>query len=366
MIAESPEFKDELDSITRVGRSAGINLLLAAQRPAGVTDQMRANIKFRICLRVEETETSREMLRRSDAAFLPNGMPGRGYLQVGNENIELMQTAYTGETYAYAQPKEGERAPKFYDVIVDLANELLTESQGERPRTPWPPVLPRALTLGAPLSRALFRPALREAGHVGAGQAAGPQSLPGRLARRRRRHGRGWIGRSQAMHAVVGLLDDPYNARQLPLVVDFNKGHAVMFGASGWGKTTFLRALILSLAGTHSPDEFQAHVLDLGGRNLEVLRRLPHVGTVIMPDEPGYQERVQQLLRELNETVDRRKQLFAKAGVSTLAEYNAVGDAHTRAGHPGGDRQLRRVYRDLRRRRHSQRPEQPAGCAWSR
>ena len=55
MIAESPEFKDELDSITRVGRSAGINLLLAAQRPAGVTDQMRANIKFRICLRVEET-----------------------------------------------------------------------------------------------------------------------------------------------------------------------------------------------------------------------------------------------------------------------------------------------------------------------
>ncbi|MGC8781949.1 MAG: FtsK/SpoIIIE domain-containing protein, partial [Anaerolineae bacterium] len=98
MIAENPDFKAELDSITRVGRSAGINLLLASQRPTGITDQMRANIKYRICLRVEEPETSREMLRRSDAAFLPGGIPGRGYLQVGSETIELFQTAYTGET----------------------------------------------------------------------------------------------------------------------------------------------------------------------------------------------------------------------------------------------------------------------------
>ena len=76
------------------------------------------------------------------------------------------------------------------------------------------------------------------------------------------------------MRAVVGILDDPYNARILPLVVDFTKGHAVLFGASGWGKTTFLRTLIVSLASTHSPDEFQAHILDLGGRNLEVLKQV--------------------------------------------------------------------------------------------
>ena len=53
MITDSPEFKDELDSITRVGRSIGVNLLLASQRPVGVSDQMRANIKYRMCLRVE-------------------------------------------------------------------------------------------------------------------------------------------------------------------------------------------------------------------------------------------------------------------------------------------------------------------------
>ena len=120
MITDNPEFKDELDSITRVGRAQGVNLLLASQRPIGVSDQMRANIKFRVCLRVEQVDTSREMLRRSDAAFLPNGMPGRGYLQVGNENIELIQLAYTGEDYDYAEVREGGRQPKFYDVVVCL------------------------------------------------------------------------------------------------------------------------------------------------------------------------------------------------------------------------------------------------------
>ena len=327
MISENPEFKDELDRITRVGRSIGVNLLLAAQRPIGVTDQMRANIKYRICLRVEAVDTSREMLRRSDAAFLPNGMPGRGYLQVGNENIELIQVAYTGENYPYAEPLEGGRQPKFYDVIVDLCNDLLAEAKAPRPRTPWPPFLPTHMTLAEPLGDGYLDPAYRPL--ITLGQAL-PEPLQLNPFAQQWLDGAGrWPGvkwSSTAMRAIAGLLDDPYNARQMPLLVDFSKGHAVLFGASGYGKTAFVRTLIASLASSHSPNEFQAHVLDLGGRNLEVLTALPHVGTVILPDEAGYEERVQQLLRELNDVVDLRKRKFAEAGVSTLFEYNALGD----------------------------------------
>ena len=126
------------------------------------------------------------------------------------------------------------------------------------------------------------------------------------------------------MRAIVGLLDDPYNARQLPLVVDVTKGHAVIFGASGWGKTAFMRSLILSLAATHSPDEFQAHVLDLGGRNLEVLRALPQVGTIIMPDERGYEERVQQLWRELNDVLEAGYRGAARMETQTWAILTAA------------------------------------------
>lgn len=99
MIADRAEFRTELEMITRVGRAQGVHLLLAAQRPTGVTDQMRSNIKYRICLRVETPGESRELLRRTDAAFLPNGAPGRGYLQVGNDEVEMIQVAYAGDPY---------------------------------------------------------------------------------------------------------------------------------------------------------------------------------------------------------------------------------------------------------------------------
>ena len=79
MITDNRDFLVELERITRVGRSLGVSLILASQRPTGVTDQMRSNIKFRICLRVESIEESRELLRKPDAALLPNGVPGRGY-----------------------------------------------------------------------------------------------------------------------------------------------------------------------------------------------------------------------------------------------------------------------------------------------
>ena len=320
MITDSPEFRDELDSITRVGRAQGVNLLLASQRPVGVSDQMRANIKLRLCLRVEGVDTSREMLRRSDAAFLPNGMPGRGYLQVGNEHIELIQAAYTGETYDDAEAPEGGEKPRFYDVVVKLANELL---QGERPRPPWPPFLPAALTFADPVQPRYLDQAYKPLITLGRTEQLQINPFVGAwLSGGAQWYGVDWA--KTAMRAIVGLVDDPYNARQLPLIVDFTKGHAVLFGASGWGKTTFLRSLIVSLASTHSPDEFHAHVLDLGGRNLEVLQALPQVGTVILPDAPGYEERVQQLWRELNDLVDARKKLFSAAGVATLSEYNRL------------------------------------------
>lgn len=318
MITDNPEFRDELDRITRVGRSLGVSLLLASQRPTGVSDQMRANIKFRICLRVEGIDTSREMLRRSDAAFLPSGMPGRGFLQIGNENIELMQVAYTGDKYEEITTPEGSEKPNFYEVIVQLAQKLY---QHGHPRTPWPPALPNAVTMAHPLITEYLAPDARSLITLGQTNRLTPNPfmqawLEGNGA---------WPGidwNTTAMRAIVGLLDNPHHAQQGPLVVDFTRGHAVLFGASGWGKTTFMRSLVCSLACTHSPDEFQAHVLDLGGRSLEVLGALPHVGTIISPDERGYEERVQQLWRELNDLVDRRKKLFTEAGVSTLYEYN--------------------------------------------
>ena len=96
---EEPELMRELISVAQVGRSLGIHLILATQKPAGVVDDnIWSNTRFRLCLRVQDRQDSNDMLKRPDAAYLTQ--PGRGYLQVGNDEIfELFQSGWSGAGY---------------------------------------------------------------------------------------------------------------------------------------------------------------------------------------------------------------------------------------------------------------------------
>ncbi|MFZ6026296.1 MAG: FtsK/SpoIIIE domain-containing protein [Chloroflexota bacterium] len=343
MIAGNAEYKAQLESITRLGRALGVTLILAAQRPAGVTDQMRANIKFRICLRVETPDDSREVLRRSDAAFLPPGIPGRGYLQVGNENIELIQTAYTGGDYKGPQeenvvpnviwldrPKKSAaqkatEPPKLYDVIVEMMGNLA--EQESRPQwRPWPEFLPsqtgrNVLALTTALDTAYMSDEDIELLRGTDSSKVSNLSLSEK-AQTFWEEGFTWEGiqwGKNAMRPLIGMVDNPYQASQKPLMINFPAGHAVVFGASGRGKTTFLRTVITGLALTHSPDELHVYVLDFGGRALSVLGDLPHVGAVITSEE---EERVLRVLRRVNDIIDRRQVIFSEMRVNSLDSYN--------------------------------------------
>jgi DNA segregation ATPase FtsK/SpoIIIE, S-DNA-T family len=283
---------------------------------------MRANIKLRLCLRVEQMDTSRELLRRPDAALLPNGMPGRGYLQIGNENLELVQVSYTGEvqpddrTAAVlwparprgAQPQADEEPPKLFDMAVQLALEL---ANGQAAPKPWPAFLPERFSLETALLDAQRNQRFTLTDDI-------TDWLNGDTAGL-------WPGvdwREGALRPVVGLVDDPAEARQDALRFDLGRGHLAVFGDSGMGKTTLLRTILVSLAATHAPSELHAYILDLGGRNFRSLEGLPHVGAVIYADEETFEERLQRLLETLNRIVDERQQLFSAADCSGLYDYN--------------------------------------------
>jgi DNA segregation ATPase FtsK/SpoIIIE, S-DNA-T family len=332
MIKEMPDFKAQLDSIARLGRALGVHLLLATQRPSGVvSDQIRANMKFRICLRVETPEDSRELLRRSDAAFLPPNIPGRAYLQVGNENVELMQVARAGGPYSGPQvdsspaviwltreeqgsqspapgSRAGSEAEALSDVIVKICARLADENEDIKPqKKPWPDPLPTRFSLDAEYLGGEANPHL----------PLNPAIIDW-LEGQGKWKGLDWTER--AMRANIGLIDNPSRAAQLTMTVDLTRGHAVLIGASGWGKTTFLRTLITSLVATHSPDELNIYMLDFGGRGLDVLTTLPHVGASIAPSE---EERVQRLLRKLSNILEERKAVFSQARADNLLVYNA-------------------------------------------
>ena len=122
-----------------------------------------------------------------------------------------------------------------------------------------------------------------------------------------------------SMRPLIGIVDNPYQASQKPLMVDFSNGHATIFGASGRGKTTFVRTVITSLVLTHSPDELHIYILDFGGRALTIFQDLPHVGAVITSEED---ERVMRALRKINDIIDQRQMLFSEAKVNNLDSYN--------------------------------------------
>lgn len=556
MVAENPEYKAQLDSITRLGRAIGVSLVLATQRPAGmITDQMRANMKFKICLRVETPDDSRELLRRSDAAYLPPSLPGRAFVQIGNEIPELVQVARAGGPYRTSQVSSEERIiwverskkSKRQDeeqvlsrVIVERAAQeaKLWASEVVPQRKPWPDPLPRYLPLGAPLDslegvdtdyilptdlrylngdnstgyREYYlnrevarwqavgetaahwtppdvtvveklindhpewaksyphlmdawqatpdqntilvesmtddddtlevylenRPLLlahlfdREAGDLDTFVSDYPELTPWAYSRHEfthhlrknplliallqandifvqgvvseaadsddsifeqpeylgahheenRRYFEVWRRTNPAlgqyvlkrdalysflernpvflqmldshpgltrklmvdptllneldplthnlmwepldwsdhpMEAVIGLIDHPRAAVQYVFKIDLKRQNVAIFGAGGWGKTTFMRTLVTSLAATHSPRDLNVYVLDFAGRRLDVLKELPHVGAVIGAEES---ERVNRLMRFLNKQLDARDRILTQANVDSLADYN--------------------------------------------
>src|SRR5262249_27705962 len=82
LTAEVPDFVDGMVNIAQRGRSLGMHMLLATQRPAGViTAQIKANTDLRIALRVNSTDDSSDVIERNDAAMISRRTPGRAWIR---------------------------------------------------------------------------------------------------------------------------------------------------------------------------------------------------------------------------------------------------------------------------------------------
>ncbi|MCU0496681.1 MAG: hypothetical protein MUF87_04930 [Anaerolineae bacterium] len=340
MVANKPEFKGQLESITRLGRAIGVSLILATQRPAGaITDQMRANMKFRICLRVETPDDSREVLGRSDAAYLPPSIPGRAYVQIGNEPPQIVQVARAGAPYRRGVQKAEaprvrwlKRETKAEEETEDtISTALVKVMDGHRKdqglpgqKKPWPNPLPRYMPLDwkMPIEHMTKEDRIMLNGGVEPAESAW-LPLNGRLG--------DWMdgkadwrtfdwSHDRPMSTNVGLMDHPRAAVQLVLNINFTEGHVAIYGGPGWGKTNFLRTLIMGLASNHSPDDLHIYIMDFGGRQLQIFKELPHVGDVVLQDDD---ERIKRLLRILSDEVVRRKQKIA-GKADDVIKYNAT------------------------------------------
>jgi DNA segregation ATPase FtsK/SpoIIIE, S-DNA-T family len=316
LATEEPEFMKELIKVARVGRSLGMFLILATQKPAGVVnEQIWSNCNYRVCFRVQTAQDSLEVLKCPDAADLTGS--GRAYIQVGNNEVfSLFQAAWGGVPfsagdYQAVDPHEivevnlngtrrsltgtcapvAEEARNQGQVLLSYIATLARQAGIERLQGPWLPPLPLKIVLDELQPKGRF-------------------------------DGAGWKAPGDWLRPVVGLLDDPAQQKQGTLVLDLAKaGHMALYGAPGKGKTTFVETLIMSLAGAHTPEELHLYLLDFGGRSLTRFKDLPHTGAVIFPDD---RERLERLFRFVTKEMERRKELFASRGVKTLEAYRAA------------------------------------------
>lgn len=317
MKTEQPEVAKEFIKIARLGRALGFRLILAMQKPAGIVDgQIEANTRFRLCLRVAQTEDSQAMLKRPDAALL-TGI-GRAFLQVGaNEIYEQFQVAWSGAAYDPDGILEGDpRAIK--SVALDGAKKDLY--------SPSPPPPSIETTQLQAVTAHLRETADRLSVKALPGLWLPP--LPARITLAEVREDEGWNGRewgpaSKWLAPVVGLMDNPAAQQQDRLRIEFgDKGHLAIYGAPGMGKTTLVQTLVTSLALSYSPADVNIYLLDFGGRLLKMFEPLPHVGGVVVADE---EERLHRFLDLIIREMDRRRVLFGAARVGTLAAYRAGG-----------------------------------------
>ncbi|MER6942889.1 type VII secretion protein EccCa [Nonomuraea sp. NPDC000554] len=344
LLSAKPEFIELFVMIGRLGRSLGVHLLLASQRlESGRLRGLDTHLSYRIGLRTFSAAESRAVLGVADAYSLPPE-PGNAYLMFETTGMTRFKAAYVSGPYQVARQESKavatrsghqgkivwygcERVPlppppqvepeppaedrELRDSLLDIVVSRLT-GQGPDAHRIWLPPLREP----APLDR-LLPPIETTPAHGLTAAGSGP-ARPGRL------------------HAVVGVVDSPFDQRRDPYWLDLSgaAGHAAIVGSPQTGKSTLLRTLIASIALTHTPREAQFYCLDFGGGTLSALAGLPHVGGVATRLDAN---RVRRTVAELTALLQRREQVFVERGIDSIATYRRMVAAGEYKGDGWGD-----------------------------
>lgn len=299
---QQPEFMEQLISAARIGRSLGIHLILATQKPAGVVDdQIWSNSKFRICLKVQDRADSMDMLKRPDAAELSD--TGRFYLQVGyNELFELGQSAWAGAAYV-----PSERVEKKRDTSVELldrcGNALFNQKIEKQHVVQSPKKQLDEIT------EYLAKVALEENISI---QRLWLEPISDRIYVENLRRKYSHKEELYKLNPIIGEYDDPMRQRQCLLTLPLStEGNAIIYGTAGNGKTTFLTTMLYSLISTHTPEELKIYVLDFSSETLRAFSKVPHVGDVLVS---GDDEKLENMFKLLEREIVKRKQICSEYG----------------------------------------------------
>ncbi|MTG88107.1 FHA domain-containing protein [Cellulosimicrobium sp. BIT-GX5] len=309
LVNEVPEFVDGVVDVAQRGRSLGLHLILATQRPAGVIkDNLRANTNLRVALRMADEDDSTDILGIPMAAHFDPSIPGRGAVKTGPGRITPFQTGYAGG-WTTSRPERPRIDVQEMAFGSDIRWEL-PEPEVEEVTDPGPNDIARIV---ATISRAATEAAVPMPRKPWLPELAPTYDLA-RLPN----------PRTDTM-LLLGVEDDPTTQAQPTVFYEPDRdGNMAIYGTGGSGKSATLRTIAVSAAITARGGPVQVYAIDAGASGLRMLEDLPHVGAVISGDD---EERVQRVLRTLRDLVDERSARYAAVRAGSLDEYRRLANA---------------------------------------
>jgi S-DNA-T family DNA segregation ATPase FtsK/SpoIIIE len=287
LASELPDFLEGIVRVASLGRSLGVHVVLATQRPGGVvTADIRANVNLRICLRVRDRVDSDDVLESSEAAAISPDTPGRAFVRRGGDALVAVQIARVDDCPRPA-PSQTQVLPLGPDDWLATTTErAATDEVGDDLRRVVAACQTAAGLLGVAVPAPVWAAPLPDQLPFDEAEATGGP-LPG--------------------EAVVGLVDLPH--RQLQQRLGWHPrrdGHLAVAGAPRTGRTSTLATIAAGLVRQWSPSDLHLHVIGAGHGALSALTALPHTGTVVTDDEP---RRLTRLVARLSDEVaERRRQ----------------------------------------------------------
>ena len=310
---QRPEFMEQLISTARIGRSLGVHLILATQKPSGVVnDQIWSNSKFRVCLRVQDKSDSMDMIKCPDAAELKN--TGRFYLQVGyNELFAMGQAAWAGAQY-YPTEKRKKKVDQSITIVDNVGtaiksldtkqNEVVVQSQGEEITNIIKYIVDEATKENISIEQ-LWLPRIPDVIYTDA-----------------LKEKYNYKPVKNVINPIIGEYDDPDNQAQNLLTLPLSElGNTIIFGSAGNGKELMLSGIIYSCITSHNSNEVNFYILDFGAETLTMFKNAPHVGEVILSTEA---EKIANLFKMVEGILEERKKIFT--------DYNGSYDFYINHG----------------------------------
>jgi len=314
---ELPEFLRSLVGVAQRGRSLGVHLLLATQRPAGVvSDEIRANTSLRIAMRLHDPVDAHDVVGSDVPARFPRGLPGRAAMRLGPDELVVFQSAHCTAARAAVRrtlsvehtaapldaadvappaplPAAGDDDSELRTLVASIRDAARSNGVAA-PHRPW----------HEPLPTSIGRSELRTA--TSAPIDGGPAGSP------------------RAGDDEIGLVDDPGRQCRRPLRWDVDAGNLALVGSLGAGTTSTLLAIAAAQCRIHPPDRCHLYVIDaLGDAALDALASVEHCGAVVRLRD---RERLFRLLRRLVDDIDRRAADAAEDGrVRTVLLVDGLG-----------------------------------------